>query len=277
MADSPASDSPATDSHATVHLTTDNGIATIVLDAPERKNALSVGMVNALGDSLEAAIADPEARVIVITNTGNTFCAGADLKVDRPGIAEVDEARWTFIQVMERIMSAPKPVIGRADGHVTGGGVGLLAACDISVLRDDAKIGFTEARLGVSPAVISVVCLPKMRRADASELFLTAERFSAQRAVEVGLVNAAVPADQLDDKVEEYLDKVVRGGPLALAACKELITRVPQMSTSEAFEFTGPFSAALFASEEAQAGIAAFRERRAAPWVPADRAGRENR
>ncbi len=272
-----ADDSLATDSPETVHLTTENGIATIVLDAPERKNALSVEMVNALGDSLEAAIADAEVRVIVITNTGNTFCAGADLQAARPGIADVDQIRWTFIQVMERIMTAPKPVIARGDGHVTGGGVGLLAACDISVLRDDAKIGFTEARLGVSPAVISVVCLPKMRRADASELFLTAERFSAQRAVEVGLVNAAVPAHQLDEKIEEYVDKVVRSGPLALAACKELITRVPQMSTSEAFAFTGPFSAALFASEEAQAGIAAFRERRPAPWVPAGRAARENR
>ncbi len=267
----------AVDPTAQVHLRIDRGIATIVLDAPERKNSLSVGMVNALGDALEAAIADDRARVIVITNTGNTFCAGADLKADRPGISGVDEARWTFIQVMERIMSAPKPVIGRGDGHVTGGGVGLLAACDISVLRDDAKIGFTEARLGVSPAVISVVCLPKMRRADASELFLTAERFSAQRAVEVGLVNAAASPDQLDTVIEDYVDKIVRGGPLALAACKELITKVPDMTTSEAFEFTGPFSTALFGSEEAQAGIAAFRDRRPAPWVPPDRAGRENR
>ena len=131
----------ADDSLAHVHLTTENGIATIVLDAPERKNALSVDMVNALGDALEVAIADAGVRVIVITNTGNTFCAGADLQAARPGIADIDQARWTFIQVMERIMTAPKPIIARGDGHVTGGGVGLIAACDISVLRDDAKIG----------------------------------------------------------------------------------------------------------------------------------------
>ena len=256
-----------------VHLSVLHGIATIVLDAPERKNALSVAMVNALGDSLEAAISDEAVRLIVITNTGNTFCAGADLKADRPGISDGDVVRWTFIEVMQRIMTAPKPVIGRGDGHVTGGGVGLIAACDISVLRADAKIGFTEARLGVSPAVISVVCLPKMRRADASELFLTAERFSAARAVEVGLINAAVPASELDDKIEEYVDKIVRSGPMALAACKELIARVPYMTMSEGFEFTGPFSAGLFASDEAQAGIAAFRERRPAPWIPPNRIG----
>ncbi len=247
------------------------GVATLTLNRPERKNSLSAELVDALGDSIEAAMADDEVRVVVLTNTGNTFCAGADLKAQTPGVSGQSMARHTFVGVMSQIMSAPKPVIGRADGHATGGGVGLIAACDISVMRDDAKIGFTEARLGVSPAVISVVCLPKMRRADASELFLTAERFTPQRAVDVGLINAAVPADELDSKIEEYLDKVIRGGPLALAACKELITKVPDMATDEAFEWTAPYSAELFQSDEAQAGIAAFNARQPAPWIPAER------
>lgn len=249
------------------------GVATLTLNRPERKNSLSVELVDALGDGLDDAMANDDVRVVVLTNTGNTFCAGADLKAQTPGVSGQTTARHTFVGVMSQIMSAPKPVIGRADGHATGGGVGLIAACDISVMRDDAKIGFTEARLGVSPAVISVVCLPKMRRADASELFLTAERFTPQRAVDVGLINAAVPADQLDSSIEEYLDKVVRGGPLALAACKELITKVPDMDTEEAFEWTAPFSAELFQSEEAQAGIAAFNAREPAPWIPAARRG----
>ncbi len=244
------------------------GIATITLNNPEGKNALSVAMVNALGDRLVEAGEDDDVRAIVLTNTGNTFCAGADLKAATPGVAGVDEARWSFIQIMTMIMESPKPVLGRADGHATGGGVGLLAACDVSVMRDDAKIGFTEARLGVAPAVISVVCLPKMRRADASELFLTAERFTPQRAVDVGLVNAAVGPDQLDATIEEYLGKILQGGPLALAACKELINAVPAMTTAEAFAYTGPLSAELFQSAEAQAGIAAFRARTPAPWIP---------
>lgn len=252
------------------------GVATITLNATERKNSLSAEVVEALGDAIENALADQNVQVIVLTNNGNTFCAGADLKATTPGVSGT-ETKHTFIGIMTRIMEGPKPVIGRANGHVTGGGVGLIACCDISIMRDDAKIGFTEARLGVAPAVISVVCLPKMRRADASELFLTGERFSPARAVEVGLINAAVPADQLDDKIEEYLDKVLRCGPMALAACKELITKVPEMSVEEAFDWTGPFSAELFQSAEAQAGIAAFVARTPAPWIPAERAAVENR
>ncbi|MEZ5227694.1 MAG: enoyl-CoA hydratase-related protein [Acidimicrobiales bacterium] len=130
--------------------------------------------------ALDDAIADSAVRVIVLTNAGNTFCAGADLKDAKPGVA--GNSGRTFVEVFEIILGSPKPVIGRIDGHATGGGVGLAAVCDISVMRDDAKIGFTEVRLGVAPAVISVVCLPKMRRADASELFLTGERFTPQRA-----------------------------------------------------------------------------------------------
>ena len=101
------------------------------------------------------------------------------------------------------ITGSPKPVIGRIAGHCMGGGVGLAAACDISVVADDARIGFTEVRIGVAPAIISVVCLPKMRRADAAELFLSGERITAARAVEVGLLNRAVPASELDAAVAE--------------------------------------------------------------------------
>lgn len=252
-----------------VLVTVDRGVATITLDQPERKNSLGSELVEALGDALEAAIADPAVRVIVLTNTGNTFCAGADLKDAKPGIS--GNTGRTFVNVFEQILASPKPVIGRIDGHATGGGVGLVAACDISVMRDDAKIGFTEVRLGVAPAVISVVCLPKMRRADASELFLTGERFTPARAVEVGLINNAVPAAELDAQVEHYVAMIVQGGPLALAAAKELINRVADMDRNDAFVWTAVRSRELFESDEATAGIAAFRERSAAPWVPAGR------
>jgi methylglutaconyl-CoA hydratase len=273
--DSTDTDSTETDSTELLLTDISAGVATLTLNRPERKNSLSAELVDALGDGLDAAMTNDDVRVVVLTNSGNTFCAGADLKAQAPGVSA--QAKHSFVGVMQQIMNAPKPVIGRANGHAIAGGVGLIAACDISVMRDDAKIGFTEARIGVSPAVISVVCLPKMRRADASELFLTAERFTPQRAADVGLINAAVPADQLDEVIEEYLDKVVRGGPLALAACKELITRVPNMSTEEAFDWATPFSAELFQSAEGQAGIAAFNERKPAPWIPAERAGTENR
>lgn len=256
-----------------VLMNVDSGVATLTLNLPERKNSLSNELVNGLADRLAEAQQDPAVRVIVLTNVGNTFCAGADLKSSTPGDQPRD--RRTFVDVFQMILESPKPVIGRIDGHATGGGVGLVAVCDISVMRNDAKIGFTEVRLGVAPAVISVVCLPKMRRADASELFLSGERFTPDRAAEVGLINRSVAPDALDEAVEGFIDKVVRGGPIALAAAKELIHRVPDMPIDEAFSWTARRSRELFESEEASAGIQAFRDRTDAPWVPAGRSSEE--
>lgn len=248
------------------------GVATVTLNMADRKNSLSDELTSSLAAMLDRAIADDEARVIVLTNAGNTFCAGADLKADRPGLAQTDGdiPKRTFVDVFGQMLESPKPVIGRIDGHATGGGVGLVAACDISVMRNDAKIGFTEVRLGVAPAVISVVCLPKMNRADAMELFLTGDRVTPDRAAEAGLINRSVAPERLDEAVAELVDMVVRGGPAALAAAKVLINQVPAMDRDEAFAWTSVRSRELFASEEATAGIAAFRERRPAPWVPAD-------
>lgn len=244
-------------------LDVDRGVATITLARPQSRNALSTELVDSLGDQLAAAVDDDAVRVIVLTNDGPVFCAGADLKATPDATP-----RYTLVDILEAIAQSPKPVIGRIAGHCMGGGVGLAAACDISVVDAEAKIGFTEVRIGVAPAIISVVCLPKMRLADASELFLSGERISADRAVEVGLLNRAVPADQLDAAVAEVVTKVVAGGPNALAASKELIREVPGQDRSEAFAWTGELSAALFGSEEAAAGIQAWRDKTDAPWIP---------
>ncbi len=244
-----------------------DGVATITLNRPENKNALSVEMVNSLGDNLEAAQSDPKVRVILVTNNGNTFCAGADLKANQPGVTQ-PAARHSFVQILDDIIESPKPVLGQIAGHCTGGGVGLAAAFDISIAADDIIIGFTEVRIGVAPAVISVICLPKLRRADASELFLNGERIPASRAAEVGLINRAVPRDLLENEINDTLGKVVRGGPNALAASKQLVSKVPQMKRSDAWEWTAELSQSLFQSPEAEEGISAFRERRDADWVP---------
>jgi methylglutaconyl-CoA hydratase len=246
------------------------GVATITLNQPESRNALSVDLVDSLGAHLEQALGDDSVRVVVLTNTGNTFCAGADLKAAAPG--QPREQQRTFLDVFDLILDSPKPIVGRIAGHAVAGGVGLAASCDISVMVDNATLGFSEVRIGVSPAVISVVCLPKMRRSDAMELFLTGQRVSAARAVEVGLVNHAVSAEQLDAKVDELVGMLVRGGPNALAASKSLLRRVPEFRDRRAaFEWAGPLSAELFASAEGTEGIAAFRERRDPSWVPAGR------
>ena len=244
-----------------------SGVATITLNRPENKNALSVEMVNSLGDRLGAAQSDPEVRVILFTNNGNTFCAGADLKANQPGVTQ-PTARHSFVQILDDIIGSQKPVLGQIAGHCTGGGVGLAAAFDISIAADDVIIGFTEVRIGVAPAVISVVCLPKLRRADASELFLNGERIPASRAADVGLINRAVPRNLLEDEMRDTLTKIVRGGPNALAASKQLVSKVPQMKRSDAWEWTAELSQSLFQSPEAEEGIGAFRDRRDAAWVP---------
>ena len=240
-----------------------DGVATITLDRPDARNALSPDLVDGLADHLDEAIADDAVRVVVLTNAGTTFCAGADLKA---GTAR--SPRRSLVDVLTTMLDSPKPVIGRIAGHCMGGGVGLAAACDISVITEDAKVGFTEVRIGVAPAMISVVCLPKMRRADSAELFLSGERITAERAVEVGLLNRVVPRDDLDAAVAEVVGKVVAGGPLALAAAKRLLREVPDLGRDEAFAVTEALSAELFASDEAAEGMAAFREKRPAPWVP---------
>lgn len=239
------------------------GVATITLNREDNKNALSVGLMNSLGDHLMQAESDPAVRCIVLTNTGNTFCAGADLKGDS-SVAP----KYHLPDVFNLMQTSSKPLVGRIAGHCMGGGVGLAAACDISIAADDVKLGFTEVRIGVAPAMISVVCLPKMRYSDAMELFLSGERISAARASELGLLNHAVARGELEAKLDELLAKLVRGGPRAMAAAKQLVVKVPDMDRDAAFEWTAELSGNLFRSEEASEGIAAFREKKDAPWVP---------
>lgn len=239
------------------------GVATITLDRPENRNALSAEVVNGLGDGLRRATDDEAVRVIVLTNEGPAFCAGADLK----GTSR-EEPRYTLPELFDLMQLGPKPVVGRIAGHCTGGGVGLAAACDISIAADDVQLGFTEVRIGVAPAMIAVVCLPKLRRGDALELFLSGEKIPAAHAAEVGLVNRAVGREALDTEVAAVVGRLVRGGPAALAAAKSLVFAVPGLERSEAFAWTQELSMSLFQGGEAAEGMAAFREKRAASWVP---------
>jgi methylglutaconyl-CoA hydratase len=241
----------------------DGPVATITLNRPDARNALSSELVESLGSNLQRALTSAEVRVVILTNTGNTFCAGADLRSPSPV-----NSRHNIVSILRAIVDAPKPIVGRIAGHCMGGGVGLAAACDISIAVEDVRLGFTEVRVGVAPAIISVVCLPKLRRGDALELFLTGDQFDAARAVDLGLLNRAVPSSDLDSHVAGIVESLLGGAPKAQQAAKELIRRVPEMHRDVAWRWASRRSAALFASEEATAGIAAFRERQPAPWTP---------
>lgn len=240
------------------------GVATLTMDQPHNRNALTPALLDGLGDGLASAVADASVRVVVLTNTGPAFCAGADLSGSTPA----SPPRYEVADVLSAILDSPKPVVARIAGHCMGGGVGLAAACDLSLATEESRFGFTEVRLGVAPAIIAVVCLPKLRRADALELFLTGERVPAARAAAVGLITSAVAAASLDGAVDELVGKLLAGGPAALAAAKRLVFDVPGLERTEAFARTSELSTRLFASDEAAEGMAAFRQKRAPAWAP---------
>ena len=244
-----------------------DGVATLTLSDPDNRNTLTAAVVGGLLDALAAAEADPAVRVIVITNVGRVFCAGADLGQQSAPSPDARGARG-FDELLRAIQASTTPVVGRIDGHAVAGGVGLAAACDISIARDDVLLGFTEVRVGVIPAMISVVCLPKMRRGDALEAFLRGNRFPAPRAAELGLITRAVPAERLDAEVAEVVDDLRRGGPVALGLAKQLVYEVPSLTADDAFRVTAERSAALFGSDEAREGMSAFLEKRRPAWAP---------
>ena len=241
------------------------GVATLTLNQPDNRNALTPALLDGLGECLERSVRADVVRVIVLTNNGPAFCAGADLKGG--GLAP---ARYDLPSILSAIQDSPKPVVGRIAGHCMGGGVGLAAACDLSIAAPDVRFGFTEVRIGAAPAIISVVCLPKMSRGDALELFLTGERISANRAAEVGLITAVADEGDLDTAIGSLVSKLLAGGPVAIAAAKRLVFEVPTLDRAEAFSRTARVSRDLFASPEAAEGMAAFRERRSASWVPSE-------
>jgi methylglutaconyl-CoA hydratase len=243
------------------------GVATLTMDQPDSRNALTPALLNGVGDGLASAQADPSVRVVVLTNTGPAFSAGADLF----GSRREEQPRFGLADVLAAMLDSPKPVVGRIAGHCLGGGIGLAAACDLSVAREDVRFGFSEVRLGVAPAIVSVACLPKLRRADALELFLTGERIPATRAAAVGLITSVAPADSLDGHVDTVVGHLLDGGPAALAAAKRLVFEVPALDRATAFETTTALSRDLFASAEAAEGIAAFRDKRRPSWAPPDR------
>lgn len=250
-----------------VRTQTANGVTTVTLADVDNKNALGFALVEGLRGAISFANADPSVRAVVVTNEGNTFCAGANLK-ERSAESDKTSNSNGFERLMTEIIESPTPVIAKIAGHVVGGGLGLVAAMDIAIAADDTKFGFTEVRLGVAPAMISVVCLPKMRRGEAMEAFLRGNRFPATHAAELGLISRAVARVDLDAEVDAVLADVVRGGPNALAAAKALVRDVPSMAMDEAFRYTTKLSGDLFASDEAAAGMQAFLAREDAPWVP---------
>ncbi len=240
--------------------------AWITLNNPDSRNALSADMVEQLTAGVKRANADDEARVIVLTGEGTAFCAGADLKKSGR-MGETEGSRNPFIDLMMHIRDGDKPVICAVNGAAFGGGLGLVAACDITLAVDTARFSFSEVRIGVIPAMISVVVLPKLGEHNTMRLFLTGERFDAARALEYGLLHRVVAADELEDAVQKEIGAVAKGGPVAIREAKKLVRTVARLDEDAAFAYAEERIAELFASPEAAEGMAAFAEKRDPAWV----------
>ena len=243
------------------------GAAWITLNRPENRNALSSILVTELYDHLMAANADDGVRSIVITGNGPAFCAGADLKSPPGQLSEGSDRAVPYADVLTTIIDSPKPVIAAINGAAFAGGLGLVGASDIVVTREDVQFSFSEVRIGVIPAIISVVCLPKLGTHHGMKLFLTGERFDGPQAVAMGLAHRAVSGDKLHAAVQEEIDMINLGGPIAVQECKKLVRRVPQLSLADGFKETAEWSARMFRSEEGAEGMASFREKRKPSWV----------
>ncbi|MFC9092605.1 enoyl-CoA hydratase family protein [Streptomyces sp. NPDC057072] len=240
-----------------VHTADDRGVTTVTLDSPGNRNALSGALVGALTAALTRCGKDDDVRAVLLTHTGNTFCAGADLR-DPP---HPD----ALVGLLRQIVELRKPVVARVRGHVRAGGLGLLGACDIAAASAEATFAFTEVRIGVAPAVIS---LPLLLRTDPRALaryYLTGERFDAAEAVRTGLLTAA--GDDVDAVLAPVLDGLRRASPQGLAETKLLLTAsVRETFDRDAAELTA-LSARLFSSPQAREGMTAFLERRDPAWV----------
>ncbi|MFM9590167.1 enoyl-CoA hydratase family protein [Streptomyces scabiei] len=246
-----------TDPHPLVRTAHHRGITTLTLDSPANRNALSAALVAGLRDALDACGKDDTVRAVVLTHTGSTFCAGADLR-DPPDPA-------ALVALLRLLLELPKPVVARVTGHVRAGGLGLLGACDIAAAGPEATFALTEVRIGVAPAVISLTLRPRTDPRALARYYLTGERFGPAEAARIGLITDT--GAEVDGVLAPVLDGLRRASPKALAETKHLLTaKVLENFDQDAGELTR-LSSRLFASADAREGMTAFLERREPGWV----------
>lgn len=242
-----------------VSVETVDGVCRIRLDSPHNRNALSDVLVGQLHDAFDRVDADPKVRVVELGHTGGTFCAGADLRAAHTSSDPARERADQLVDLLERIVSLSKPVVGRIDGHVRAGGMGLVAACDLVVSSRSSTFALTEVRLGLAASVISLTVLPRLNNRDAVRLFLTADTIDADRAAAIGLVSEA--ADDLDGATRAFVASLLSADPQGLRETKRLLNRNMLQAFADDRARLVDLSARLFASPEAQKAIESFMAR----------------
>lgn len=253
-----------------LHVRRDGAVEYLTLNRPDVRNAFNDEVITELAAWAAAVREDRGVRVVVIGGAGPHFCAGADIGwMRRMGTLTEAENRADALRMsamFTAIDTLPVPVVARVQGAAIAGGTGLVSVCDIVVASDAAEFGFTEVRLGILPAIISPFAIAKIGPSAARELFLTATRFPAARARELGLVHAVVPEAALDTTVDRYVKDLLAGAPSGLAAAKALIKAVAWKLPVDVAPITAEYIARQRATPEAQEGLAAFFDKRAPSW-----------
>ncbi|MEU0543811.1 enoyl-CoA hydratase family protein [Nocardia sp. NPDC005978] len=245
----------------------DDGFAVLTLDSPHNRNALSSRLVTELLAGLEKAAADSAVRGVVLTHTGNTFCAGADLReaIDADPAAAADIRTGWMVSVLRRILELPKPVVAQIDGNVRAGGMGLVAGCDIVVAGRGSSFALTEARLGLAPFVISLTLLPRMTPRSAARYFQTGETFDAAEAERTGLITVA--ADDPAATVQRLRSDLRKGSPQGLAESKRLTSAPILAEFDRQADTLAKRSGSFFGTADVIEGMTAFFQKRPPSWA----------
>lgn len=251
----------------------DRGVATITLNRPEKHNAFNADVIASLTNALLEADRTANVRIVVLTGAGKSFSAGADLNWMKSmasySEAENIEDSLKLAELMQVLDNLRKPTIARVNGHVFGGGVGLVSCCDIAIAVESAKFALSEVKLGLVPAVISPYVIAAIGERHARRFFLTAEAMAASVAQQIGLVHEVVPMGELDVAVEKEIDLLLQGGPKAQAAAKHLVRQVCHAdidTENHLKQTTAELIAQMRVSDEGQEGLSAFLEKRKPRW-----------
>ena len=246
-------------------------VATVTMARPDVHNAFNEHLIAELAEAFRSLADDQSARVVVLAGEGKSFSAGADLDWMRRAASFSEEENRrdaaTAAALWRAIAECPKPVVARVHGNAFGGGAGLVAASDIAIAAESAMFGFTEVRLGLVPATVAPHVIEKIGPGRALPLFLTGERFDAQRALQIGLVHQVVPDAQIDVAVGAVVDQLLSGGPNALRGCKELVRRVGAENRTKVDEYTAALIASARAGDEGREGVGAFLDKRKPDWI----------
>lgn len=257
--------------YETLQITKKDDIVTVALNRPDVHNAMNESLIKELTKCFQQLSRDDTVRVVTLTGNGKSFCSGADLTWMKSMVSfskqQNEKDSRLLLDMFENIYSCPKPVIGRINGPAFGGGLGLLAVCDITITIPEIKFGFSEVKLGIIPAVISTFVAPRMKPADMRRFFITGERFDSVMAQNVGLIDLIVPSDKLDDAVSSSVEQLRSSGPNAILQIKHLIDSLRTMDVKEYKEFTVKKISELRVSEEGQEGMTAFLEKRKPNWT----------